>query len=258
MNCRSAARVYDPASLIPPLAHVMDAADILVRRGLLTEDNWPMSAPDKPTARGWSKSPCRWATAPKKRCSRRWAPEVGLEFVDLAETPVDLIAAEGFSPEVLHREALFPVRRENGTLVVATSDPFNLYPLDELECRRPGLTVVPVLASRGGNRQADQDAPGRGQRNDRRPDGASGRRRLELLREIETDGSELSEMAQEPSVVRLVNEILLEAIEIAGQRRAHRVAGSRACGSATASTACCTRSRCRRRSTASRRRSSAA
>jgi len=37
---------------------------------------------------------------------------------------------------------------------------------------------------------------------------------IELTEEIETDGSELSEMAQEPSVVRLVNEILLEAIEL--------------------------------------------
>jgi general secretion pathway protein E/type IV pilus assembly protein PilB len=36
---------------------------------------------------------------------------------------------------------------------------------------------------------------------------------VQLLEQIETDGSELSEMAQEPSVVRLVNEILLEAIE---------------------------------------------
>ena len=37
---------------------------------------------------------------------------------------------------------------------------------------------------------------------------------VELLSDIETDGSELSEMAQEASVVRLVNEILLEAIEL--------------------------------------------
>ncbi len=36
---------------------------------------------------------------------------------------------------------------------------------------------------------------------------------VELLESIETDGSELSEMAQEASVVRLVNEILLEAVE---------------------------------------------
>ena len=39
------------------------------------------------------------------------------------------------------------------------------------------------------------------------------RRRSSCSREIETDGSELSEMAQEASVVRLVNEILMEAIE---------------------------------------------
>jgi general secretion pathway protein E/type IV pilus assembly protein PilB len=36
---------------------------------------------------------------------------------------------------------------------------------------------------------------------------------VELLSGIETDGSELSEMVQEASVIRLVNEILLEAIE---------------------------------------------
>jgi general secretion pathway protein E/type IV pilus assembly protein PilB len=36
---------------------------------------------------------------------------------------------------------------------------------------------------------------------------------VELLEDIESDGSELSEMAQEASVIRLVNEILLEAIE---------------------------------------------
>ena len=36
---------------------------------------------------------------------------------------------------------------------------------------------------------------------------------VELLEKIESDGSELSEMAQEASVVRLVNEILLEAIQ---------------------------------------------
>ena len=37
---------------------------------------------------------------------------------------------------------------------------------------------------------------------------------VELVGQLETDGSELSEMAQEPSVIRLVNEILLEAIEL--------------------------------------------
>ncbi len=80
---------------------------------------------------------------------------------------------------------------------------------------------------------------------------------VQLLSEIETDGSELSEMAQEASVIRLVNEILLEAIESRASD-VHIESQGAACGSATASTACCTRSRCRRRSIAFRRRSSAA
>jgi general secretion pathway protein E len=36
---------------------------------------------------------------------------------------------------------------------------------------------------------------------------------VEMLEEIQWDGSEVSEMVQEPSVVRLVNEILMEAVE---------------------------------------------
>ena len=36
---------------------------------------------------------------------------------------------------------------ENGTLRVATSDPFDLYPLDELSATT-GLTIEPVLAQR--------------------------------------------------------------------------------------------------------------
>ena len=58
--------------------------------------------------------------------------EVGLEFIDLAEAEIDLALLQDFPSQFIHREALFPIRRNNGTLVVATSDPFNLYPLDEL------------------------------------------------------------------------------------------------------------------------------
>ena len=67
------------------------------------------------------------------------------------------------------------------------------------------------------------------------------------MSEIETDGSELSEMAQEASVIRLVNEIMLEAIETRASD-VHIEPQAPACGFATASTVCCTRSRCRRKS----------
>ncbi len=142
---------------------------------------------------------------------RALAKEVGLEFVDLVDAEVDLTLLKDFPPRFVHRESLFPIRRDNGSLIVATSDPFNLYPLDELSAAT-GLNVVPVLASRNEIAKRIKNHLGVGSET---IDGLMAQTddRIELEQPIDAD-SELSEMAQEPSVVRLVNEILLEAIEL--------------------------------------------
>src|SRR6185436_15226580 len=90
-------------------------------------------------------------------------------------------------------------------------DPFDLYPLDELSAST-GLTVIPVLASRTEIAKLIKQHLGVGSET---VTGlmAQAEENVQLLSEIETDGSELSEMAQEASVIRLVNEIMLEAIE---------------------------------------------
>ncbi len=77
---------------------------------------------------------------------------------------------------------------------------FNLYPLDELSLTT-GKTVVPVLASRGEIAKLIKAHLGVGSET---IEGllAQTDDRVELLDRIETDGSELSEMAQEASVVR--------------------------------------------------------
>ena len=48
--------------------------------------------------------------------------------------------------KLVHRRNLMPLSRNNGTLVVATGDPFDVYALDELQTLT-GLHVQPVLAS---------------------------------------------------------------------------------------------------------------
>ncbi len=118
----------------------------------------------------------------------------------------------GFPHKLIHRQSLFPIRRDNGQLVVATSDPFDLYPIDEVSAAT-GLSVVPVLASRSQISALIKKHLGVGSETVEGLMEQASDREVELLDEIETDGSELSEMAQEASVVRLVNEILLEAIE---------------------------------------------
>ncbi len=147
----------------------------------------------------------------EEQALRALGEEVGLEYVDLSETEIDLSLLKDFPPRFIHREGLFPIRKQNGTLVVATSDPFNLYPLDELSLAT-GTTVLPVLASRSEIARLTKMHLGVGSET---VEGllAQADDRVQLLDQIESDGSELSEMAQEPSVVRLVNEILLEAIE---------------------------------------------
>ncbi|HBT76467.1 MAG TPA: general secretion pathway protein GspE, partial [Planctomycetaceae bacterium] len=97
----------------------------------------------------------------------------------------------------------------------ATSDPMNLYPLDEVAAVMD-KEIQPVLAVRSEIDKLIKRHLGIGSET---IDGLIGQKaeaksdELELLTDLELDGSELSEMAQEPSVIKLVNEILLEAIE---------------------------------------------
>ncbi len=163
------------------------------------------------------RSPWSLGSLPKRPRLRALGEEMGLDFIDLADgkTKVDLSLLPSFPPKFIHRESLFPIRQNNGTLVVATNDPFNLYPLDELSLAT-GKTIIPVLASRNEIAKLIKTHLGVGSET---IDGLMAQKAededgIELMDKIETDGSELSQMAQEPSVVKLVNEILLEAIEM--------------------------------------------
>ncbi len=141
------------------------------------------------------------------------AEQVGLEFIDLANEEVDLSLLKSFPQKLIYRQLLFPVRRVNGSLVVATSDPFNMYPLDEVSAS-VGLNVQPILAERAEIAKLIKQHFGvGGETIEKLIDQKGDEGDVELLEDIEIDGSELSEMALEASVVRLVNEILLEAID---------------------------------------------
>ena len=190
----------------------MEAGELLKRRGLLNDTQLVQlrqangdgaSLLEKAVALGYVK---------EEAALRALGDEVGLEYVDLRDINIDLSLLKGFPHKLIHRQSLFPIRRDNGQLVVATSDPFDLYPIDEVSAVT-GLSVVPVLASRNQITALIKKHLGVGSETVEGLMEQFTDREIELLDDIETDGSELSEMAQEASVVRLVNEILLEAIE---------------------------------------------
>jgi general secretion pathway protein E/type IV pilus assembly protein PilB len=189
----------------------MEAGEILLRRGLLDARQLELARSAQTDGLRIDQVAVDLGFVSEEAALRALAEEIGLDYIDLAETPVDLSLLKNFPQRFIHRESMFPVRQQNGSLIVATSDPFNLYPLDELGAAT-GKQIIPVLARRPEIARLIKTHLGVGSETVK---GLLDQRdaEMEVIDQAESDGSELSEMAQEPSVVRLVNEILLEALE---------------------------------------------
>ena len=132
------------------------------------------------------------------------AEHLAMEVVDLStvDIPAETIAL--LPPKLVHRKRTIPIRRENGHLVVATSDPFDLYTFDEIRLLA-GCEVEVMLATREEIDKIIRKHYGVG--GDTVGDMVSGD---EI--EIEAESTDLLDQAQEASVIKLVNEIFLEAI----------------------------------------------
>jgi general secretion pathway protein E/type IV pilus assembly protein PilB len=189
----------------------MEAGSILVKRGLLTSQQLNQLRQDRPEATRLDVAAVDSGLVSEEAALRALGDEVGIPFVDLEQQNIDFSLLRGFPLKLIHRHALFPIQRQNGTLTVATSDPFDLYPLDELSATT-GLTIEPVLAQREQIARQIKAHLGVGSETIDDLLALQEEEDIQLLDEIDVD-SELSEEAQEASVVRLVNEILLEAIE---------------------------------------------
>ncbi len=189
---------------------IMHAGEILRRRGLLSEEQLEQSRSSDATS--VVQAAISLGYVEEGAALRALAEEVGLDYVDLRETDIDLTALEGFPQKLIYRQSLFPIGFEDDSIIVATSDPLDLYPLDEASAAT-GKNIIPVVAERDEIARLMKRHLGVGSETVENLVAAKTDDEVELLEKIETDGSELSEMAQEASVVRLVNEILLEAIQ---------------------------------------------
>src|SRR5262245_30576741 len=169
----------------------------LVQKGVLSEAEVPhiaeaqAAAPNKPLhelliERGFAKEEPVLAAL---------ADEFGMELVDLTKITVEKDTLQAMPLKLVHRRTLMPLSRRNGTLVVATGYPFDVYALDELQTLT-GLQVQPVLASPREIARLIKTHFGVGgetvtaMMQEREEE-------VELLEEVEADDSELAKMAQE-------------------------------------------------------------
>jgi general secretion pathway protein E/type IV pilus assembly protein PilB len=190
----------------------MDAGQILLKHGLLDAAGLERVVASQVNGARVDQTAIELGLVPEVAALQALAAETGLETIDLESTEVDLSLLATFPQKLIHRHGLFPVARVDGAVVVATSDPFDLYPLDEAAAAL-GCVVTPVLATQGAIAKRIKAHLGVGSET---IEGLMAQREeqgLELVDGLEVDDAEISAEVQEASVVRLVNEILIEAID---------------------------------------------
>src|SRR5206468_3491672 len=135
---------------------------------------------------------------------RALAEQVGLEFVDLADYPIDA-AVTGLLPDALARRyRAIPIGERDGKLLVAMSDPANVYALDDIRTIT-NRDVQPLVATASDVEQAIQKFS--------HMDGQVEALASEAAELLDTDDdTELSAAVEEAPIVRLVTAIMTQAV----------------------------------------------
>jgi len=140
------------------------------------------------------------------------ADELGMQYVDLREFAFDRDLLAEFPTAAVYRHTLLPLERRQGRVLVATSDPFDLEGMDELGSLS-GHQLEAVLARREDIVQLIKDNLGVGGDTIDQLVAQSPNDVVEDPHADFKDADEASELAQTASIVRLVNELLVEALQ---------------------------------------------
>jgi type IV pilus assembly protein PilB len=134
------------------------------------------------------------------------AEQIGLRFIDLGDYPVDGAALARVPPALCRRYNALPVGFEDGKLVVAMSDPANVFAIDDIRSLT-GLEVKPAVSTK-----ADVTAAiNRYHRADHDLDDLS----MAVMDASDTDEEDLSTVTQvveDAPIVKFVNLLITQAI----------------------------------------------
>src|SRR5882672_9444111 len=141
----------------------------------------------------------------------RWlANEYGLAYTTLEDVEPDRQLLSLFPARILLKEELLPLRRVNGTVEVATSRLFATQGLDALKTLT-GLNLRPVLAPSEVIQREMKKRLGVGADTiDTLGEEAS----LQVVDEHIGEDTDLDSAAEDASIIRFVNQVLKDAIEL--------------------------------------------
>jgi type IV pilus assembly protein PilB len=121
--------------------------EILLDEGLVTEGQL-MAALDEQVLRGQSlgRTLVETGILSEAQLVAALARQVGMEFIDLDEYPVDRVAVGTVTAALCRRYTVLPIAIESGTLILATADPGNVVAVDDVRTMSR-MPVTPVVAT---------------------------------------------------------------------------------------------------------------
>ena len=155
----------------------------------------------------------QWEFESENALLEETARMLGVEWLDAETLEVQPEALDGFPLKLVHRYEVFPLQKTDRWIRLAVSNPFSFDAFDTV-ATAVSLEVRPVLAPAEMVRDLIKRHLGVGAET---IDGLIAMQRsqlgdVQMLEDLDLDGSEDAEAATQASVVRLVNEILSEAI----------------------------------------------
>ncbi len=141
------------------------------------------------------------------------AHSLGMTIVDLSKVTVDRSILEGFPVRLIHRHAIFPIDRSSSSIRIVVSNPFDVQAADAVSAAT-GLFVITDLALPHEVAMLIKTHLGVGAQtlDGLMAQAAENSDEIEILGDLSFEESEAAAMAQQASVVRLVNDILTEAV----------------------------------------------
>jgi len=190
----------------------MDIGSVLLKRGVIDSGQMQLLREQADGMR-----PDRFAIelgmASEEEILEVLADELGMSFVRLQDQEIDTDLLSQFPTGVIFRHSVLPIDRHNGSVSVATSDPFDLEALDELGALS-GLHLKPVLACKTEILETIKRCLGVAGDTINELIAQRHGEAVELLEDLPEELGELAQSAQAPSVIRLVNQLLTEALSL--------------------------------------------
>ena len=190
----------------------MDIGELFLKRGLVTRDQLD-AASGHANGRRIDLVLVEEGAITEEDSLKALAEALGLKFVELQSVEVDRTLLAKFPTSAVFRHTVLPISRSNGKVKVAINDPFNLEALNELSALS-GFRLDPVLARKEDVLQRIKEHLGVGGDTINELVSRSIEEGVEVVSDQGDASGDLAEIAQSASVIRLVNELLVEALEL--------------------------------------------